>query len=165
MGCFDCGVDDTTWASPKLGIFICVACSDVHRAAGAHITCVKNFNTYLWGPDEVEVMKAVGNNIGKRVYGNALVLPSESKDRKVANCVKKYGGAETQQVIANQIALATATDCSKDRRDEISESTLASTKGVIQTGQHRQDSNDDWIEQMLMSKPISSTKPPAPASP
>lgn len=42
-----------------------MTCSDVHRAAGAHITCVKNFNTYLWSPDEVHMMRMVGNRKGK----------------------------------------------------------------------------------------------------
>merc|ERR1712187_838700 len=146
--CFDCGVDDTTWASPKLGIFICVACSDVHRAAGAHITCVKNFSTYLWGPDEVEVMKSIGNKVGKQLYGNVSVLPSESKDSKVAKCVQKYGGAETQQLITNQIAAATATTGSKESRDKSSVSNLAFTKGPIQTGQHCQTCNDDWFDEI-----------------
>jgi len=106
--CFDCGTDDTTWASPKLGIFICVACSDVHRAAGAHITSVKNFNTYLWGPDEVEVMKAVGNREAARRYGNDMVCQSDSKNSKVVNCTQKYGGPQTQKLIENQVAEATA---------------------------------------------------------
>lgn len=104
--CFDCGVDDCTWASPKLGIFICVSCSDVHRAAGAHITCVKNFNTYLWGPDEVELMKTVGNKVGKELYGSSAVLPSDSKVSKVASCTKKYGSAQVQDSVQQQVALA-----------------------------------------------------------
>eukprot|EP00913_Durusdinium_trenchii_P025390 g23835.t2 len=66
--CFDCGAADVTWASPKLGTFICVTCSDIHRAAGAHITCVKNFSTYLWSPDEERKVK-----ICTEIYGTEAV--------------------------------------------------------------------------------------------
>lgn len=106
--CFDCGASDVTWASPKLGIFMCVACSDVHRATGAHITCVKNFSTYFWGPDEVELMKAVGNARGAELYGQARVRSSDSKDHKIRACTKKYGSSEVQKAIKSQIAAVTS---------------------------------------------------------
>jgi len=109
MNCFDCGTNDSSWASPKLGIFICVACSDVHRAAGAHITCVKNFSTYLWGPDEVELMKAVGNGHGRQLYGAREVEPSDSKEHKVAMCTRRYGTPQVQQLIAEHVRAATAS--------------------------------------------------------
>eukprot|EP00930_Biecheleria_cincta_P027240 TRINITY_DN1912_c0_g2_i1.p1 TRINITY_DN1912_c0_g2~~TRINITY_DN1912_c0_g2_i1.p1 ORF type:complete len:315 (+),score=55.62 TRINITY_DN1912_c0_g2_i1:50-994(+) len=107
MRCFDYDAGDVTWASPKLGIFMCVACSDVHRAAGAHITCVKNFSTYFWGPDEVALMKAIGNARGRELYGEARVLPSDAKDHKVRTCTKKYGSSEVQKTIESQIAAIT----------------------------------------------------------
>lgn len=97
--CFDCGSDDTTWASPKLGIFICVSCSDVHRATGTHITCVKNFSTYFWGPDEVRLMTAVGNQRGRELYGDEMVSPATSKDAKVKVCTKKYGNSKVQELV------------------------------------------------------------------
>lgn len=79
----------------------------MHRAAGAHITCVKNFSTYLWGPDEVALMQAVGNSKGRDLYGSAQAVPSDSKQRKVEICTERYGTARVQKVIADQISAAT----------------------------------------------------------
>eukprot|EP00930_Biecheleria_cincta_P100877 TRINITY_DN924_c0_g2_i1.p1 TRINITY_DN924_c0_g2~~TRINITY_DN924_c0_g2_i1.p1 ORF type:complete len:271 (+),score=60.85 TRINITY_DN924_c0_g2_i1:89-901(+) len=117
--CFDCGSSDTTWASPKLGVFICTTCSDIHRAAGAHITCVKNFSTYLWGPDEVEVMQAVGNSKGRDIYGNATVLPSDPKHHKVAACTKKYGCPSVGNAIQALVAAAAADACASPKTEPL----------------------------------------------
>ncbi|CAE7183751.1 GCS1 [Symbiodinium necroappetens] len=109
--CFDCGVADVSWASPKLGTFICVTCSDVHRAAGAHITCVKNFSTYLWSPDEVELMRAVGNTRAKEIFRPGTDLswqPGESKEQKVRHCTKLYGTEKAQLAVKRHIEAATA---------------------------------------------------------
>jgi hypothetical protein len=51
-------------------------------------------------------MKAVGNKVGKELYGSPAVLPSDSKERKVASCTKKYGSAQVQESILQQVALA-----------------------------------------------------------
>eukprot|EP00435_Cladocopium_sp_Y103_P039406 s440_g10.t1 len=109
--CFDCGACDVTWASPKLGTFLCVTCSDIHRAAGAHITCVKNFSTYLWSPDEVEMMRTVGNRRAKELYRRGASLswqPQDSKERKVKLCTELYGSEAVQRAVQQNIAAATA---------------------------------------------------------
>mmetsp|Transcript_8082 Transcript_8082/g.13002 ORF Transcript_8082/g.13002 Transcript_8082/m.13002 type:complete len:278 (-) Transcript_8082:103-936(-) len=111
--CFDCGAADVTWASPKLGTFLCVTCSDIHRAAGAHITCVKNFSTYLWSPDEVEMMRAVGNRRAKELYRRGAAglswQPQDSKERKVKLCTELYGSEAVQHAVQQTIAAATAS--------------------------------------------------------
>jgi len=109
--CFDCGAADVTWASPKLGTFICVTCSDVHRAAGAHITCVKNFSTYLWSPDEVEMMRSVGNTRAKDLFRPGSEVswqPAESKEQKVRHCTKLYGADAVQLAVKRHVEAATA---------------------------------------------------------
>ena len=106
--CFDCGANDVTWASPKLGTFLCVSCSDIHRAAGAHITCVKNFSTYLWSPDEVEMMR-LGHRRAQELYRPGAARswqPSDSKDRKVKLCTELYGTEAVQRAVKQNIAAA-----------------------------------------------------------
>jgi len=43
--CADCGSPDSSWASVSHGVFLCVVCSDVHRAVGTHISKVKGCRT------------------------------------------------------------------------------------------------------------------------
>jgi len=89
--CADCGRQDNSWSSVSLGVFICVTCSDVHRSVGTHITKVKGCTgTYLWGPDELDRMRAVGNDGAEKTYGSAKVSPTASKEVKQQFVIDKY---------------------------------------------------------------------------
>ncbi|CAK0852999.1 unnamed protein product [Prorocentrum cordatum] len=92
--CAECAAADTCWASVNLGVFVCVRCSDVHRAVGTHISVVKGCSgTYLWGPDELARMRDMGNAHAETLYGHRhKPLPeSASKEDRVKACEFKYG--------------------------------------------------------------------------
>lgn len=152
--CFDCGSDDTTWASPKLGIFICVSCSDVHRATGAHITCVKNFSTYLWGPDEVQLMKAVGNQRGRDLYGNKMVSPATSKDAKVKVCTEKYGNFKVQELVQ-------ALQKSSTAQDPPSEGTAEPNQAALQSPAAKNLLDGDWFNDTWPAETSSRERKPS----
>jgi transcription elongation factor Elf1 len=89
--CFDCGRQETSWASVNHGTFLCVVCSDVHRSVGTHITKVKGCTgTYLWGPDELEQMQTIGNQRGEALYGKEKVSPDARKELKQQHVIDKY---------------------------------------------------------------------------
>ena len=68
--CADCGANGTVWASVNLGVFLCMKCGAHHRGMGTHVSLPKGcVGTYLWGPDEVDRMRSIGNAKAKRIYG------------------------------------------------------------------------------------------------
>lgn len=93
--CAECGEGETAWASVNIGVFLCLRCADVHRALGTDISKVKGCaGTYLWGPDEIAQMQAVGNAAAEALYGGgcAEAKPAKeaSKEERVELCRKKY---------------------------------------------------------------------------
>ncbi|XP_033894636.1 arf-GAP with dual PH domain-containing protein 2-like [Acipenser ruthenus] len=65
--CADCGDPDPDWASYKLGVFICLNCSGIHRNL-TEISRVKSIRLDFWDDDLVEFMKANGNAVAKERY-------------------------------------------------------------------------------------------------
>lgn len=54
--CADCGTKPANWATLKRGAFVCINCAQKLRADASNR--VKNcIGTYLWHPDEMEVMR------------------------------------------------------------------------------------------------------------
>ena len=59
--CADCGKKNPNWATLKRGKFVCINCAQKLRADASNRikSCM---GTYLWHPDEMEVMRKVYNN-------------------------------------------------------------------------------------------------------
>uniref|UniRef100_A0A3Q4GE85 Arf-GAP domain-containing protein n=1 Tax=Neolamprologus brichardi TaxID=32507 RepID=A0A3Q4GE85_NEOBR len=51
--CADCGEPEPDWASYKLGIFVCLNCSGIHRSLSSH---VKSIRLDFWEDKLVEVI-------------------------------------------------------------------------------------------------------------
>ncbi|RLN54082.1 hypothetical protein BBJ29_007872 [Phytophthora kernoviae] len=66
--CADCGCRGPRWASINLGVFICIACSGIHRSLGVHLTFVRSVNLDSWTPEQVQQMQRWGNGRAKAYY-------------------------------------------------------------------------------------------------
>ncbi|DBA03063.1 TPA: hypothetical protein N0F65_003310 [Lagenidium giganteum] len=66
--CADCGTRGPRWASINLGVFICIACSGIHRSLGVHLTFVRSVNLDSWTSEQVAQMKEWGNARAKEYY-------------------------------------------------------------------------------------------------
>lgn len=61
--CFECKQPDSSWASVTFGIYLCHNCSGQHRALGSHVSFVRSCLMDTWTPNQLEVMRYVGNKL------------------------------------------------------------------------------------------------------
>ncbi|SPN97674.1 related to ADP-ribosylation factor GTPase-activating protein [Cephalotrichum gorgonifer] len=66
--CCDCNSPSPQWASPKFGIFICLACAGEHRGLGVHISFVRSVTMDAFKSGEIERMRLGGNNAWKQFW-------------------------------------------------------------------------------------------------
>jgi len=78
--CFDCTAIKPGWAVLPHGVFICIDCAQVHRSLGRQVSQTKAINTgtYLWYPQELDVMRKLGNAVVGRAYACAPEKPSQN---------------------------------------------------------------------------------------
>lgn len=67
--CADCGAPDPQWASYKLGVFVCLNCSGIHRNLSSR---VKSIKLDFWQDELVEFMKSSGNDRVRSEYEKAV---------------------------------------------------------------------------------------------
>uniref|UniRef100_A0A667W9K7 ArfGAP with dual PH domains 2 n=1 Tax=Myripristis murdjan TaxID=586833 RepID=A0A667W9K7_9TELE len=67
--CADCGAPDPDWASYKLGVFVCLNCSGIHRNLSSR---VKSIKLDFWEDALVEFMKSKGNANVRAQYEKAV---------------------------------------------------------------------------------------------
>ena len=82
--CADCAVDYIVWTFINHGVFLCLRCGSIHRGIGTHISIPKGCTgTYLWGPDEIDRMRSIGNENAKQLYGGDDFCPSQYENESV----------------------------------------------------------------------------------
>ncbi|XP_069005348.1 arf-GAP with dual PH domain-containing protein 2 isoform X1 [Embiotoca jacksoni] len=67
--CADCGAPDPDWACCKLGVFVCLNCSGIHRSLSNRI---KSIRLDFWEDKLVEFMKSNGNASAQALYEKAV---------------------------------------------------------------------------------------------
>jgi hypothetical protein len=84
--CADCDDPKPDWASINLGVFICLACSGVHRSLGVHISQVRSVTLDRWRLEDIEAMKLRGNAIVNQEWAQRLQRDADSFRSTFSKC-------------------------------------------------------------------------------
>ena len=114
--CADCTSKCPSWGVLPHGVFVCIDCAQLHRHIGKHISQTKNFSTYMWYPDEVDLMHDVGNTRANAVYMARAPASLCKPSQDAAHAVKleyvrcKY---EQQKYLTAEVVGSTASASAK----------------------------------------------------
>ena len=88
--CVDCNAPSPQWASPKFGIFFCLACSGIHRSLGVHISFVRSVTMDAFKLAEVERMKLGGNQPWKDFFNQHASNTLVGRDFESCTISERY---------------------------------------------------------------------------
>ena len=186
--CADCAdAKRIRFCSVTLGVFLCNRCYGLHRALGAHVTRGKCLGLDAWKPEEVELLRAVGNARARSQF-EATVPPgfarptAGSADREVAAWIrdkyerKKYFASGTTESampssVVNvapagapmppQTAAASARATEDLLGDFLSPSPLPSSCASQPPAAVPSASTSDWMLELAMPPPAAPLQPSA----
>ncbi|MCJ1308016.1 Zn finger-containing GTPase- Activating Protein for ARF [Agyrium rufum] len=93
--CIDCPAAAPQWASPKLGIFMCLDCAGMHRGLGVHISFVRSIQMDSFKVPELKRMEMGGNTAWRSFWEEQQI--SNGSGRRWDDVVEKqdrYMGEE-----------------------------------------------------------------------
>ena len=123
--CADC--DETKrirFCSVTLGVFLCNRCYGQHRQLGAHVTRGKCLGLDAWKPEEIELLRAIGNTKANARYEANLPPPpwkrptTASTEREVLAFIKdkyerqKFAAVQFSGTVASMPAAVAAAKAS-----------------------------------------------------
>ncbi|ORX89203.1 hypothetical protein BCR34DRAFT_581873 [Clohesyomyces aquaticus] len=88
--CVDCNAPSPQWASPKLGIFMCLSCSGVHRGLGVHISFIRSITMDAFKGGELARMAAGGNKPFQDFFNAHPTNTKESRTFEGSSIQERY---------------------------------------------------------------------------
>ncbi|CAA9963219.1 ADP-ribosylation factor GTPase-activating protein [Pyrenophora teres f. maculata] len=88
--CIDCNAPSPQWASPKLGIFMCLSCSGVHRGLGVHISFIRSITMDAFKGSELVRMAAGGNKPYQDFFNSHESNTKEGRTFEASSIQERY---------------------------------------------------------------------------
>ena len=88
--CAECDAKLPRWSSTNLGVFFCIRCSGIHRNLGVHISKVKSTNLDSWTQEQVDFMKANGNDKANGYWEANLPPQLKPKESDSTHSVEQF---------------------------------------------------------------------------
>ncbi|KAF2107151.1 hypothetical protein BDV96DRAFT_589776 [Lophiotrema nucula] len=88
--CVDCNAPSPQWASPKLGIFMCLSCSGVHRGLGVHISFIRSITMDAFKGSELARMAAGGNKPFQDFFNSHASNAKEGRTFDASSIQERY---------------------------------------------------------------------------